>query len=131
MLCSLFIWPLGDMQPAYVFSTLLSTGNSLPLDCENFSEYNLLFSRCTKGQLFHNTKYTDLGFVFCCCCWSSWISFMREKFFECPWLYSERDKVSSLIQTSEWLLSFFFSKHLILKGEISPYDLKFFHTRYT
>lgn len=64
MLCSLFIWPSGDMQAAYVFSTLLSTGNSFPLGCENFSVYNLLFSRFTKVQLSHNATYADFGFGF-------------------------------------------------------------------
>lgn len=123
MLCSLFIWPSGAMQAVYIFSVLLSTGNSPPLDCEDFSKYNLLLSRCVKIQLSLNSKYADFVFGFLCC-WSSWISVICEKCFGYPLLCSERSKIS-LIQTSEWFMPFFFffSKHLIFKNEISPYDV--------
>lgn len=51
------------MQAAYVFSVLLSTGNSLPLDIEDFGEYNnLLFSRCVKIQVSLDSKYAYFGF---------------------------------------------------------------------
>lgn len=51
------------MQAAYVFSVLLSTGNSLPLDVEDFGEYNnLLFSRCVKIQVSLDSKYAYFGF---------------------------------------------------------------------
>ena len=52
------------MQAAYVFSVLLSTVNSLPADCEDFSECNLIFSRCAKVQLSLNLKYAYFGFGF-------------------------------------------------------------------
>lgn len=37
---------------------------------------------------------------------------------------AKKSMISILIQTSEWLLSFY-SKHFIFRDEISPYDLKF------